>query len=62
MSRNSVLLVIDAQNDFHDIPGAALPVAGAVKDTERIAQFIRKINPKTIFASLDSHYSNPRWD
>lgn len=57
MSRKSVLLVIDGQIDFHDVPGAALPVAGAVKDTERIANFIRKANPSTIFASLDSHYS-----
>ena len=56
MSKSSVLLVIDAQNDFHDISGAALPVSGAVKDTERIADFIRKENPSTIFASLDSHY------
>lgn len=53
----SVLLVIDAQNDFHDIPSATLPVPGAVKDTERIAQFIANVNPSTIFASLDSHYS-----
>jgi nicotinamidase/pyrazinamidase len=61
----SVLLVIDGQNDFHDIPGAALAVTGAVKDTERIAAFIRKVNPTTIFASLDSHYSldisHPAW-
>lgn len=55
--RKSVLLVIDGQIDFHDVPCAALPVAGAVKDTERIADFIRKVNPSTIFASLDSHYS-----
>jgi len=61
----SVLLVIDGQNDFHDISGAALSVPGAVKDTERIAAFIKKINPTTIFASLDSHYSldisHPSW-
>jgi nicotinamidase/pyrazinamidase len=62
---NTALLVIDAQNDFMDIPSAALPVAGAVKDTERLAQFIKNHNPGTIFASQDSHYSldisHPRW-
>lgn len=57
MNKNSVLLVIDAQNDFHDIQGATLGVPGAVKDTERIAAFIEKMNPRSIFASLDSHYS-----
>lgn len=65
--RNSdiALLVIDAQNDFHDIPGAALPVPGSVKDTERIAALIKNLNPGTIFASQDSHYSldiaHPAW-
>lgn len=61
----SVLLVIDAQNDFHDISSATLPVTGAVNDTMRIASFIEKVNPSTIFASLDSHYSldisHPAW-
>src|SRR5688572_2598972 len=61
----SVLLVIDAQNDFHDIPGAALPVTGATEDTKRIAAFIEKVNPNAIFSSLDSHYSldisHPAW-
>lgn len=63
--KKTVLLVIDAQNDFHDIPGAALAVAGAVKDTDRIAAFIKAQNPSGIFASLDSHYSldiaHPTW-
>ena len=63
--QKTVLLVIDAQNDFHDIPSATLPVLGSCKDTERIAQFIGNINPTTIFASLDSHYSldisHPAW-
>lgn len=53
----TALLAIDVQNDFHDIPGAALPVAGAVEDTKRLAAFIEKVNPGAIFASLDSHYS-----
>ncbi len=64
MSKVAVL-VIDGQNDFHDIVGAALPVTGAVRDIERTAHFIGKINPLTIFASLDSHYSldisHPAW-
>src|SRR5688572_9872888 len=63
--KKSALLVIDAQNDFHDIPGAALAVTGATKDTERIAEFIEKVNPSTIFSSIDSHYSldisHPSW-
>jgi nicotinamidase/pyrazinamidase len=62
---NKALLVIDAQNDFHDIPSATLPVPGACADTQRIADFIAKQNPQTIFASLDSHYSldisHPSW-
>lgn len=63
--QKTVLLVIDAQIDFHDVAGAALAVTGAVKDTERIAEFIKNQNPSTIFASLDSHYaldiSHPAW-
>jgi nicotinamidase/pyrazinamidase len=65
MQQNTALLVIDAQNDFHDIPSATLPVPGATADTGRIADFIKNQNPKTIFASLDSHYSldisHPAW-
>lgn len=64
--KKSVLLVIDAQNDFHDhVPGATLSVPGATADTQRIADFIRNVNPSKIFASLDSHYSldisHPGW-
>lgn len=62
---NTALLVIDAQVDFHDVPGAALPVTGAVKDTERLVDFITKTNPGTIFSSLDTHstldISHPTW-
>lgn len=65
MKNNIALLVIDAQNDFCDIPGATLPVTGAVADIERIAEFVRKVNPNTIFSSMDSHYSldisHPEW-
>lgn len=64
-NQKTALLVIDGQNDFHDIPGAALAVPGSSEDTRRIAELIKKINPTTIFASLDSHYSldisHPAW-
>lgn len=63
--RNSTLLAIDCQIDFHDVVGAALPVDGAVKDTERIAAFIKNVNPTAIVASLDTHYTmdiaHPQW-
>lgn len=55
--KNSVLLVIDVQNDFMDIANSPLPVAGAVKDTERLVDFIKKVNPGKIFASQDTHYN-----
>lgn len=61
----TALLTIDAQNDFCDIAGAALPVTGAVKDLERVATLIKKINPDAIFASMDTHYAldiaHPSW-
>ena len=34
------LLVIDPQNDFLDIPGAALPVSGANADMQRLADWL----------------------
>lgn len=55
--QKTALLVIDAQNDFMDIPSATLGVTGAVKDMERIGDFIKKVNPSAIFASQDSHYT-----
>jgi nicotinamidase/pyrazinamidase len=65
MQKRSVLLVIDAQNDFMDITGSPLAVPGAVADMERLAKFIEKFNPDSIFASQDSHYaldiSHPSW-
>lgn len=65
MQNNDVLLVIDPQNDFMDIQGAALGVPGAVEDMQRLAAFIDKVNPRAIFASQDSHYaldiSHPSW-
>jgi nicotinamidase/pyrazinamidase len=57
MNNKVAVLAIDVQNDFMDITSAALPVTGAVKDTERIADLIKKVNPQTIFASQDSHYT-----
>ncbi len=36
------LLVIDPQNDFCELPGAALPVPGALDDMRRLAAFVRE--------------------
>jgi nicotinamidase-related amidase len=53
------LLIIDPQNDFMDVPGAALPVAGAQADMERLTAFIgcaaERIDGITV--TLDSHHS-----
>lgn len=51
------LLVIDPQNDFCDIPGAALPVAGAGADLQRLAAFIAATPLDDITVTLDSHPS-----
>lgn len=56
-NKRTLLLVIDAQKDFMDIPGAALPVPGAVSDTERLVALIDRVNPAGIFSSLDTHYT-----
>jgi nicotinamidase/pyrazinamidase len=37
---STTLLIIDPQNDFCDLPGAALPVPGANADMLRLASFI----------------------
>lgn len=65
--RKSVLLVIDGQNDFMDLPNSALPVAGATKDMDRVVAFIGK-NIKgldEVSCTLDSHHSiaifHPCW-
>jgi nicotinamidase/pyrazinamidase len=52
------LLIIDPQNDFCDIPGAALPVPGADADMKRLAALIRAHIPRidAITLTLDSHY------
>lgn len=59
MSRTTHLLVIDPQNDFCDIPGAALPVPGADADLHRLAGFIKGHAAALagITVTLDSHAS-----
>ena len=53
------LLIIDPQNDFCDIPGAALPVSGANADMERLAEFMRSAGAALtdVVVTLDSHPS-----
>lgn len=51
------LLIIDPQNDFCDIPGAALPVAGASADMQRLTSFIATTPLDGITVTLDSHPS-----
>ena len=53
------LLVIDPQNDFMDIAGAALPVAGANADMQRLAALVRRLQSRIddIVVTLDSHNS-----
>lgn len=56
---NARLLIIDPQNDFCDIRGAALPVAGANADMQRLAGFMKKAGAQltNITVTLDSHAS-----
>ena len=51
------LLLIDPQNDFCDLPGAALPVTGADADMRRLARFMRDARPalRDVIVTLDSH-------
>lgn len=51
------LLVIDPQNDFCDIPSAALPVTGAVADLGRVARLVREAGTSlvSIVVTLDTH-------
>lgn len=53
------LLVIDPQNDFMDIPGAALPVAGADADMRRLAALVdaQRARIDDLVVTLDSHAS-----
>ena len=58
MRKNRQLLVIDPQNDFMDISGAALPVKGATADMERLAHLIEAagVQISEITVTLDSHH------
>ena len=53
------LLVIDPQNDFLDIPGATLPVAGANADMQRLADWLlgHLDQVQSLTVTLDSHAS-----
>jgi len=56
---NAKLLIIDPQNDFCDIPGAALPVSGSNADLQRLAAFMSHERERIsdITVTLDSHAS-----
>lgn len=51
------LLVIDPQNDFCDIPGAALPVPGANADMIRLSAFMEETRHamQDVIITMDSH-------
>lgn len=53
------LLIIDPQNDFMDIDGAALPVGGANADMERLSAWLNanRDQVQSITVTLDSHAS-----
>lgn len=53
------LLIVDPQNDFMDIDGAALPVPGAQADMQRLAKWLHRHaeSVQTITVTLDSHAS-----
>lgn len=57
MNNKIALLIIDGQNDFMDLPGSTLPVAGACKDMDRVIAFIKanKADIGNISCTLDSH-------
>lgn len=63
----NALLIIDAQVDFMDLPGSALPVTGATADMDRVATFIKNNGARidSISCTLDSHrtidISHPSW-
>lgn len=56
---NARLLIIDPQNDFCDIAGAALPVSGADADMHRLAGFMKAARARLtdVIITLDSHAS-----
>ena len=51
-----VLLIIDPQVDFHE--GGSLAVTGAVEDSKRIIDLIKRAPPTAIYVSLDTHTPN----
>ncbi len=57
-SRTIQLLIVDPQNDFCDISGAALPVPGAAADLQRLAELIGREGAgiDAIHVTLDSHH------
>ncbi len=63
MKNKTLLLIIDAQNDFFDIPESVLkyrptlPVPGSWADAQRLSDFIKseKFNIDSIFATFDTH-------
>jgi nicotinamidase-related amidase len=61
------LLLIDPQNDFCDLPGAALPVPGAVAGLQRVAGLIDRLGARLagVQVTLDSHQplhiAHPHW-
>ncbi|TJZ73479.1 hypothetical protein [Chitiniphilus eburneus] len=67
MSGTLHLLIIDPQNDFCDIPGAALPVPGASADLGRVAALIERLGSRIdqIHVTLDTHHpidiAHPGW-
>ncbi len=64
---NTHLMIIDPQNDFCDIDGAALPVPGANEDMKRLASFVDRLSADIdeIHVTLDSHrpvdIAHPIW-
>ena len=61
------LLIIDPQNGFMDIDGAALPVPGANDDMDRVADLINRVGSRfeDIHVTMDSHHpvdiAHPIW-
>lgn len=55
-SPDLTLLIVDGQNDFRDLPRAALPVAGSSADLLRLARLIQhqKARIRAIVTTLDS--------
>jgi nicotinamidase-related amidase len=53
------LLVIDPQNDFMDLPGAALPVPGAQADMDRLAGWLEEHRAAvtSVTVTFDTHAS-----